>query len=164
MQLRLQIYLVTFVSCISFGLAPCWASWLPCATGSLSHCVLCSIALCGRKLPLCNFFSFRLCRLPGTTVRLQHWYSFPVFVSLCAACSQLDLRFRRPASEDCPSAVCSLFFSHVVMVPVFSICLPIAADWDRSGFSGPTCLHSGWQCLWGPCLLMCPWNVKFCCP
>lgn len=123
MQLRLQIYLVTFVSCISFGLAPCWASWLPCTTGSLSHCVLCSIALCGRKLPLCNFFSFRLCRLPGTTVRLQHWYSFPVFVSLCAACSQLDLRFRRPASEDCPSAVCSLFFSRTLL---WSLCLVFA--------------------------------------
>lgn len=63
-----------------------------------------------------------------------------------------------------PLPFAPFFFSHVVMVPVFSICLPIAADWDRSGFSGPTCLHSGWQCLWGPCLLMCPWNVKFCCP
>lgn len=140
MQLRLQIYLVTFVSSICFELAPCWPSWLPCATRSLFHCVLCSIAVCGRKLPLCNFFSFRLCRFPATTVRLQHWYSFPVFVSLCVAWSYLDLHFRQPASEDCPSAVFSTFFHHTLL---WSLCLVFACPLAQIGIvQGTLGLHA----------------------
>jgi hypothetical protein len=47
------------------------------------------------------------------------------------------------------------------MVPVFSICLPIGADWDRSGNTGLTCSHSGCWCLWGLGLLMCPGMSNF---